>query len=128
MAKTYYVSASGSDNNNGFSINSAFESLQKAADLSQPGDIVYVMNGTYRQTASSDGNVLTIRHSGTANAWITYKAYPGQQPKIVSTGWSGIEIQGADYITVEGFELEGNINLATIVNASANAQNSLSAR
>jgi len=123
MARTYYVSANGSDKSNGLSINSAFATLQKAADLSQPGDIVYVMNGTYRQPSGSNGNVLTIRNSGTANAWITYKAYPGQQPKIISTGWSGIEIQGAEYITVEGFELEGNSDSVTLDYALAQKDN-----
>lgn len=114
MAKTYYVSANGSDKNDGFSTQNAFATLQKAANQTQPGDTVLVMNGTYTQPSDSNGNVLTVRNSGTANAWITYKAYPGHQPKIASTGWTGIEIQGADYITIEGFELVGNNDSVTL--------------
>ncbi|MBW4467868.1 MAG: right-handed parallel beta-helix repeat-containing protein [Pegethrix bostrychoides GSE-TBD4-15B] len=114
MAKTYYVSANGSDKNDGFSTQNAFATLQKAANQTQPGDTVLVMNGTYTQPPDSNGNVLTVRNSGTANAWITYKAYPGHQPRIASTGWTGIEIQGADYITIEGFELVGNNDSVTL--------------
>jgi parallel beta-helix repeat protein len=108
MAKTYYVSANGSDRNSGLSDKLPFATIQKAANLTQPGDTVYVMNGTYTQPAGSNGNVLTVNKSGTANAWITYKAYPGHKPKIESKGWHGIEVQGAAYIVIDGFDLKGN--------------------
>ncbi|MEH2450233.1 hypothetical protein [Nostoc sp.] len=46
--KTYYVSGTGDDKkNNGLKEGAAFRTLQKAADLVQAGDTVYVMNGTY---------------------------------------------------------------------------------
>ena len=44
---TYYVSNSGSNSNNGLSINSAFETLQHAADIVSAGDSVLVVTGNY---------------------------------------------------------------------------------
>ena len=109
-AATYYVSGNGSDGANGLSENTAFRTLQHAADLTQPGDLVYAMNGVYAlPEAHADGNVLYITRSGTAEHWITYKALPGQQPKIVTKGWNGIAF-GAKvaYIELDGFAVTGN--------------------
>ena len=58
-ATEYYVSASGSDSNNGTSLDSPFLTIQKAAGLTNPGDIVYVTNGTY--------GPLSITRSGSAS-------------------------------------------------------------
>src|SRR5690348_581584 len=46
LATTYYVSATGSDTNSGTSTTAPFLTIQKAANLTQPGDTVNVMNGT----------------------------------------------------------------------------------
>ncbi len=113
MAKSYYVSTKGSDRNNGLSADSPFETLQKAADLTQPGDTVYVMDGTYTHP-DPDNSILTIRNSGTPSAWITYKAYPGDHPKLKSKNWNAINVQGASYIVVDGFTLEGNNDNITL--------------
>ncbi|MCG6137756.1 MAG: right-handed parallel beta-helix repeat-containing protein [Nostoc sp. LLA-1] len=104
---TYYVSGSGNDNNNGRSASSAFRTIQKAANLTQPGDTVLIMNGEYKN--SNPGQVVHITRSGNANAWITYKAHPGHSPKIKHNAWHGIEIdRGASYIEINGLEVEGN--------------------
>ncbi|HEY9620327.1 MAG TPA: choice-of-anchor Q domain-containing protein [Crinalium sp.] len=127
MGKIYYISGEGSNNNNGLSPQSAFRTLQQAADLTQPGDVVYVMNGTYTNDNSFD-NILTIKRSGTPDAWITYQAYPGHHPKLESKNWHGIDVQGASYITIDGFELEGNnnnINLAYAQSQQTNLNNPL---
>lgn len=76
--RTFYVSGQGSDRRNGLSIRTAFRTLQRAVDLTRPGDRVYVLNGTYRDPNPTD-NILTIRRSGTPQHWITYRAYPGQR-------------------------------------------------
>jgi hypothetical protein len=107
IAQTYYVSGNGNDNNSGLNPTQAFKTLQKAADLTQPGTTVLVMNGTY-QNDDPNSSVLSINHSGTANAWIHYKAAPGHRPKIKVRNWTGIAVNGAAYITIAGFTLEGN--------------------
>ncbi len=106
--KTYYVSGSGNDKNSGISTSSAFRTIQKAADLTNPGDTVLIMNGVYTN-AIPGGNVVSITRSGTANAWIKFKAYPGHLPKIQHNGWNGIVIHnGASYIEINGLEVIGN--------------------
>lgn len=104
---TYYVSGSGSDNNNGLTSSSAFRTIQKAADLTKPGDTVLIMNGLY--TNAYPSYVAYITRSGNANAWIKFQAYSGHTPKIKHNGWHGILItNGASYIEISGLEIEGN--------------------
>jgi parallel beta-helix repeat protein len=104
---TYYVSGSGKDTNNGFSTSSAFRTIQKAANLTKPGDTVLIMNGLY--TNSHSGNVVSITRSGTSSAWIKYQAYSDHKPKIKHNAWHGIEVKNsASYIEIKGLEIEGN--------------------
>lgn len=118
VATTYYVSGSGSDTADGLSAATAFLTLQHAADKTQPGDTVYAMNGTY--TACQGCDVLDISTPGTANAWITYKAYPGQTPSISFNGWAGISFRpSAAYIEVNGFTVTGNNANVTLAGALA---------
>jgi parallel beta-helix repeat protein len=63
------------------------------------------------------------RRSGTANAWITYRSYPGERAKIRTTRSGlhpttgaatagnnhGISVRNASYIIVQGFEIEGHL-------------------
>ncbi|RCJ22146.1 hypothetical protein A6S26_22555 [Nostoc sp. ATCC 43529] len=105
---TYYVSGNGNDKNSGLTPSSPFRTPQRAANLTKPGDTVLLMNGVYSNSNPS-GSVLVITRSGSPNAWITYKAYPGHSPKIDHNGWHGIWIKdGASYIEVNGIEVEGN--------------------
>lgn len=123
-ATNRYVSPSGSNANNGLAPGSAYATLQHASNQTAPGDTVFAMNGTY--TNSSPGtNVLTIWTSGTANAWITYRNYPGHSPVIqLTNNWSGISVDGEDYIIIDGFTIIGNNANVTLAQALA-AQNDL---
>jgi hypothetical protein len=112
FAVDYYVSAlTGSDSNNGLTTTTAFRTIQKAADLTNPGDIVYIMDGVYSEAKvlfSIHASVLYISRSGNENAYITYKNYPGHRPKIsgINCRWNCVRIR-ANYIRFEGIELEG---------------------
>lgn len=112
-ATNYYVSGKGSDTNNGLSTSTAFRTIQKAADLTQPGDTVFVMNGLYTNFWPK-GDAVTINHSGSPSAWITYEAYPGNSPKLKFNGWSGFYVAGAAYIEINGFKIEGNNDSVTL--------------
>ncbi len=106
-ATNYYVSASaGSNSNDGKTTARPFLTIQKAADLTNPGDTVLVMAGVYNSTS---GPVLNITRSGTATGYITYKALKGNTPRITASGnvWNAVSINGS-YIVFEGFELIGN--------------------
>jgi parallel beta-helix repeat protein len=107
-ATTYYVSGTGDDRNDGKSTGTAFRTLQEAANRTNPGDTVLIMNGTY--TNSEPGSViLYIDRSGAPGAYIRYKAYPGHKPVLQATkNWLAVKVDGAAYILVEGLTLIGN--------------------
>ena len=116
-AANYYVSAAGSNSNDGKSSGKPFLTIQKAADLTAPGDTVFVMNGVYNSTS---GPVLNITRSGTPNGFITYKALPGHTPKLTASGnvWNAVSINGS-YVVFAGFELVGNNEKLTYAGAMA---------
>jgi hypothetical protein len=108
MSKSFYVSSTnGNDQSNGTDQNSPFASLQKAADVAEAGDTVYVMAGNYSNSDPGQ-NVLTINKSGTAGAPITFKAFDfNNKPVIKVRNYVGIEVAGS-YINLDGLIVEGN--------------------
>lgn len=102
----YYVSAAGSDSNNGLTKDTPFKTISKAASEVSAGGTVFIMDGTY---SSSNGPLLDLRKSGTESQYITFKSYPGHAPKLTALGnvWNAISING-NYVVVEGLELQGN--------------------
>jgi hypothetical protein len=78
--------------------------LQHAANLTEPGDVVYAMNGIYSiPPGENAGAVLSISRSGTPDQWITYKAMPGQTPTIETKQWNGVFFgPKAAYIELNG--------------------------
>lgn len=123
-ATNYYVSPSGSNSNNGLSVNTAFQTLNFASNQTVPGDTVFVLNGTYTNPASFS-NVLDIYNSGSPSSGIVYMNFEGHSPviKLNSNNWSGIALQGVDYITIDGFEIIGNNDSITIEYAIAETNN-----
>ncbi len=116
LATTYYVSATGRDSNSGTSTTAPFLTITKAANLTKPGDIVNVMNGTY--------GPFIISHSGSpSGGYITYRAYPGHHPTVLKNGstWDGIQLWnstgGPSYIVVDGFTILGNAKSITVTQA-----------
>jgi parallel beta-helix repeat protein len=119
--KVRFVSPSGLPSNDGLSEAKPLLTIESATDLSDPGDTVLLMDGTYKNP-DQNNNVVTINRSGTANAWIALMAYPGQKPKLQVRNWTGISIQ-ASYILVEGFEIIGNRDEITLEYATAEQNN-----
>ncbi|NQX01732.1 right-handed parallel beta-helix repeat-containing protein [bacterium] len=108
-ARTLHVSAKGNDAGDGASPETAFATLQKAADLAEPGDTVLVGDGIYQNSGGrkSGGNpLLKLSKFGRPDAWITFKAAPGARPELRPTGWNGILITGAHYI-IDGLTVTG---------------------
>ncbi|TCN59045.1 hypothetical protein D0809_11890 [Flavobacterium circumlabens] len=121
-ANNWYVTGLGNDSNDGKSVSKAFLTLQKAADLVQPGDIVFVGNGIYTNSDISDGGaVLQIRNSGNANAWITWKAIKGEKPVINPKGWAGIQVT-ASYNIIDGINVIGNNDSIFLLQAQEDAK------
>lgn len=123
FAVTYYVDknnvhgGSCSDSNNGTSWPSPFCTIQKAADVVNPGDTVIVTDGTYTDT-DNNNRVVNLNRAGTSDAWITFKSENKWGAKIDGTGADmGFNIDSAAaYIRVEDFEIlnvnDGNTPIA----------------
>lgn len=118
FANTYYVSNNGDDSNSGLSITDAFETLQHASDLVLAGDSVMVSAGDY----------VGFYHetSGTENNYIVFHAEPGvviSQPN--GTTNDGINLEGASYIIVEGFTVNGvpRAGIRSVLNSHVIIQN-----
>ena len=95
----YYVSNSGNNTNTGLTLNLAWATLQYAANKVAPGDCVLVANGTYTG--------CYISTSGNAGKPIVFKALGSSaiinQPN--GTTNDGINIEGGDWIVIEGFRV-----------------------
>lgn len=98
-AKEYHVAKTGSDKNAG-NKTSPFLSIQKAADVAQPGDVIIVYAGVYRER-------ITPPRGGESNEKrIVYKAAEGEK----------VEIKGSEQI--KGWKkFKGTVWKATIPNS-----------
>lgn len=123
-ATEWYVSGTGNDANNGKTAETALLTLQKAESLVQPGDIVLIGNGTYGGTSgANDRATLNISCSGTAAAWITWKARSGHKPVIrPGQSWAAIQVSGSYHI-LEGLEVLGNNDSIVLLKALEEAKN-----
>ena len=118
-ATNYYISSlMGNDNtNDGLSVTSPFATIQKAADLTNAGDTVFVMNGTYTSPCSQC-HVVTVTRPGTAGKWIVYINYPTHKPLLQFTAWGGFNVRdNGAYIEINGFTVKGNNKNTTLAAA-----------
>ncbi len=124
LAKTYYVSGTGDDNNDGLTRSTAFRTLQTAANLTKPGDTVSVLNGVYTDNGKGE-NILWVHLSGTASKPIIFTAATGEKPVIKVSTNPKVQFPvyiGASYITLSGFEVIGRARSVTLAHAKAVAK------
>ncbi len=102
---THYVDgANGSDAGDGASEQSAWQTIQHAADTLQPGQTACIMAGTYEE------HVIVTR-SGAPDAYLTFANKPGDDVLIdgfnLDVGKDGLfEIADASYVRVSGLRVE----------------------
>lgn len=98
-ATNYYVSNSGNNSNTGLTLNLAWLTLQKAANTIAPGDCVLVANGTYVG--------CYISTSGTSGSPIVFRALGNSATVNMpnATTNDGINVEGADWIVIDGFRV-----------------------
>ncbi|MBP3957647.1 FG-GAP repeat protein [Gemmata sp. G18] len=95
----FFVAINGSDSAAGTAA-SPWKTLQHAADVVRAGDTVTVKAGSYAG--------FNLNTDGTAASRITFTGEAGA--KITSrnpTTADGINLEGADYITIQGFSISG---------------------
>src|SRR5467141_3695557 len=106
----YYVSPTGSDSNAGTSA-APFQTIQHAANVVNPGDMVIVRDGTYNNAGVSGvgSKLIVMSRGGTAANHVVFTAEHKWGAKIdglnntSATGWEF----SANYIDVKDFECEG---------------------
>lgn len=96
----YYVANSGNDSNNGTSVNSPFQTIQRAANVVNAGDTVFVLNGNYAGFSVSG-------RSGSPDRPIVFQATGNQVVVNSGTARDRIEIYLANYVVIEGFQVTG---------------------
>ena len=111
-AANYYVATTGNDTNAGTEA-APFKTIQKAANIVNAGDTVYIRGGTY------NGLVLVTK-SGTAGNPIIFTNYAGETPVLDATGktsadyWNGVfTIRGTatsktSHVRVSGLKIQNN--------------------
>ena len=105
LAQTnYYVSPIGNDSNNGTSIATAWQTIQKAANTATPNSIVTILAGTYNE-------LITINVNGTTGNPITFKNYQNDVVIVSGTGITAsysnlIVLNNKSNIVIDGLILE----------------------
>lgn len=95
---TYYVSPDGMDANSGISLLLPFKTIQQAINIAQPGDIINLKSGEYREDIIS-------RRDGAADNPITIT---GPADAIVRGGGNDRVIEiNHNYHTLNGFTVDG---------------------
>lgn len=85
----WYVAPQGSDSNPG-TLEAPFRTIQRCADVAQPGDTCFIREGTYRET-------VVVPRSGQAGAPITFKPYLEETVTI-----SGADVLGPNWTLHHG--------------------------
>ena len=104
-AASYYVSPTGNNTNPG-TISQPFATLQKAHDVANPGDTIYMRGGTYMLSAPT-----TISRSGSSGNLIKISNYPDEVPiidgiSLTNSGWPGIQMNSASWWHFQGLEIK----------------------
>ncbi len=89
----YFVATNGSDSNKGTNPAAPFATLGKAAGLANPGDLILLRGGTYKQTAT-----ISLSRNGAPGQSISIRPYPGENVLFDFTGANtnidGLSISG----------------------------------
>ena len=96
-AADFFVKNGGDDTADGLSLATAWATLNQAAGVVNPGDVVHVEDGSYQG--------FYLDRSGTAAQPITFVA-DGPNVQITAdngTTPDGINVEGADYVVIDGF-------------------------
>lgn len=108
QAATYYVAPSGNNTNPG-TISQPFATLQKAHDVANPGDTIYMRGGIYPIATQT-----VFSRSGSSGNRIMVFNYPGETPILDGSSWSPtagyalIRLNNASWWWIKGLELKSS--------------------
>jgi hypothetical protein len=96
-AADYFVTNGGDDGLDGLSLATAWATLGHAANVVNPGDTVHVQDGSYQG--------FYLSRSGAPGSPITFKAEGAAVQITADNGTTpdGINVEGADYVVIDGF-------------------------
>lgn len=126
--KIFFIDGANGDDSWSGSEQQPWRTLNKAATALVPGQTVLVRWNATPYTRNNYYAIAVISQQGDANNWTTFKAYPGERPKLRSTygvNHHGFEVRDARYVVIDGFEVEGHLQQITTAVAdqeNANAQ------
>jgi parallel beta-helix repeat protein len=106
---TYCVAQANGDDANPGSEDRPWRTIQKAANVLLPGDTVLVKDGDYVEQGVPGVGGVHITRSGAPDAWITFKAYPGQHPRVTSATWGTFRLEECAYIEINGFDVSTQV-------------------
>lgn len=95
-----YVSPDGNNQATGNKEN-PLQTIQKALDIVQPGQTIYLREGDYIGPG-------VFRNSGSEGQYITLRNYPGEKPRITmekNNDGAILYLNGNDYIIIDGLEI-----------------------
>ncbi|NEP10769.1 MAG: right-handed parallel beta-helix repeat-containing protein [Symploca sp. SIO2C1] len=125
--QVFYVALNGSDTNEG-SIAHPWATVNHAANVLKAGETVYIRAGIYTPTQQ-----IQAKHSGTADSWITYSAFPGEPVIIDAKGIAvappsgkspfphdqgAFQLENVQYIQVRNLEIINSHNSGITVRNS----------
>ena len=122
LATVWYVDAAASGPLDGLSWATAFNRIQVAVDAAQPGEQVWVRQGTYTAFSGSDPAVVVLR----ARVAV-YGGFDGTETQLsaraVTVGGSTIDAQSARRgVEVAEYAKDSRLDGFTVVNGSATAE------
>jgi hypothetical protein len=121
-ARKLYVSSSGGDDartaTQASNIATPWATWKKAGATAVAGDTVYIRDGVYYATTTSD--YMNIANSGTAGNYICFFNYPGEVPvlsftnvtNITSNWWKAVRIAYKSYLKFRGLTIR-NVSAQT---------------
>lgn len=102
---TYYVATTGNDGSAGTQA-APWRSLSGSISRLKPGDALLVRGGTY--AAAKDEQFNIEGKNGSASAWTTIAAYPGERPIVkLNSFWQGFYVFNSSYVEIRGLEVFG---------------------
>ncbi|MBC8010244.1 MAG: hypothetical protein H7067_09115, partial [Burkholderiales bacterium] len=119
-APSFFVSPTGDDSAAG-SEAAPFATLQHAVDRAQPGDVIFLLDGTH--AAPPEQMLARIAKAGAPDRWIVLRSHPGHHPVLTGEGWNVIGLDHASaYIELRDLVVRGQRKKFTVEQALADTK------